>query len=467
MKKKITSMVLALVMCFSLCVPAYAVEEASEISTHLIDIKTISGVSADSIESLSSRKMRLNELDSPTLSNFTLDVIDNRLKISGELVDDNSSINFSSSGNFFVNKETPNSGVNDTFILGDMSDSSSIHIVQLKIDKITSTLDLLLQNRGTEKLFYFSVPVSNDTFDVIKSQFSDDIDDTVLEGKINELIIAEKNVYGFEDDSMTVSYISPEISGEAVTATASGRSGWATFIEDLIKLETLNLSDYTDIVDTSFFTSSGWHKESAKGDSAYLCAAYTSAVGGSYSVSLALIDIVKTGSRISDKYDLALQYEYVEGVRFSYYPTTNTIMLINYNGSLEFYNIKLGIQVKTDKAIFTRRTTNGSYAEKGEVIRAAVALYSPLATMVDIFEHLAETSNETTATTKEFDGSYEEQYRRYGDKVIRGVAITDAYDDGTILNRPQHYLRVGGLALPYSSSSAFSWHYHWSATYRI
>lgn len=82
-----------------------------------------------------------------SIENITLEQNGDEIELCGSLIYDGENINFVSSGVLSKNEKTENAGISENLILGDMSDFGNFHFVQLRIDKDSSEMSIILQEK--------------------------------------------------------------------------------------------------------------------------------------------------------------------------------------------------------------------------------------------------------------------------------------------------------------------------------
>lgn len=475
--KRLLSVSLALVMVLSLVsgmtmtASAFAEERQTKSNANtetvpkktdmLLAVDEIIGISASSVDSLFSENQSISREATPKLSSLALAYEDGKLVFRGTLMHNSEVIAFVSSGNLYKNERTDNAAMYGNLILGDMSDFDNIHFVQFRIDKDKSSIIIILQTRDTKQLMQFQVPIDSDLFDVLYYSQKNQLSGTALEEKIIDLYNVVGNLIDKDSSASKSELISSSVPISGIQTMAASYNGWTDLIDDLNTNGSVTLGNYSNI-DTSMFKGNGWLHDNKWGSTPYAFVSYSTPNGiGEYLTQFALVDIVtQSYSGTGDKWNASMQAMYNDGMIVRYESYSDTLTVLYYGWGIRFDNFKVGINGLTDDAIFIDRSVNRAYEASGSIVRAAIAVFSPLDTITSVFEYLLPYTDQSINNKVYFDDTYSAQYIRYNGKIIRGVA---ASTEDNLLSSSGHFVNVGGT-IRYDTSTGTSWYFGYGYT---
>ena len=91
----------------------------------------------------------------------------------------------------------------------------------------------------------------------------------------------------------------------------------------------------------------------------------------------------------------------------SYDIYTDELSVLYYGWGVRFFNLEVALNGLTKKGVFISRSVNRAYETSVNIVRAAIAVYSPLSTIVNAFENLQPYINQDVNKTIFFDPTYE------------------------------------------------------------
>ncbi|MEW8987265.1 MAG: hypothetical protein AB2401_09740, partial [Bacillus sp. (in: firmicutes)] len=129
------------------------------------------------------------------------------------------------------------------------------------------------------------------------------------------------------------------------------------------------------------------------------------------------------------------------------------LSVLYYGWGIRFQNFAIGINGLTNNGVIIDRSVNRAYESSGSIVRAAISVFSPLNTIVTVFENLMPYENHSINNKVYFDPTYSQQYSRYNGKVIRGIVASTKNNN---LTRSGHFINVAGT-IRYNTSTGTSW----------
>lgn len=139
----------------------------------------------------------------------------------------------------------------------------------------------------------------------------------------------------------------------------------------------------------------------------------------------------------------------------SYDIYNDTLSVLYYGWGIRFQNFAIGINGLTNNGVIIDRSVNRAYESSGSIAHAAISVFSPLNTIVTVFENLMPYENHSINNKVYFDPTYSQQYSRYNGKVIRGIV---ASTENNNLTRSGHFINVAGtIRYNTSTSTGTSW----------
>lgn len=188
---------LFLVFTTSFHVLANTTDSSVPISTDantLLSVTEISGYSGDDLASLFDGKTAGMAVDSPRLTDIKLSVANEQIVFASTLKYSDLDVDLYTTGDLYKNEKTVNSGMSENLVFAEMDDVEGIHFVQLKVDKDSSEIRIILQFVDSKKLLSFSIPIDTDTFDDIYNIRENPISGRELEKKIANLYSVSRNL---------------------------------------------------------------------------------------------------------------------------------------------------------------------------------------------------------------------------------------------------------------------------------
>lgn len=355
---------------------------------------------------------------------------DGKLVFQGELLHDGQQIELFSTGEIYKNEQTENSGVYGDLILGDMADCDDIHFVQLRLDKVNKLhpmLSITLQAVDTKELMYFSREISEETFDVLYNNSVNSLHGEELEDKIVDLYSINHNIIDRKENRARRSVNSDIHSLDDTQSHATSYAGWDQFIKVLETHSKVKLSDFSDMVDVSFFKGNGWSFEDSTSNLLYSVAAYSLRNGlGEYLAQITLTDIIAQGHAGTepDLVELRMQAEYSNGILVSYSEITDEVSVIYVQKGVELQDFIIAMNGLTNEAVFVRRVVDVYSSSSGSLVRATIALSPRAYQILTVFDNLQPYEDVMAGTIMEFESTYERQLQKYSGKIITGLAAS-------------------------------------------
>lgn len=423
MKRKFRSILfITLISTFLFGITVSANDSTDQSQTNeIFSQEDIVGNTADALEELFDKESTLDQVN---LSYLSIRQSNSTYIIQGQLLYDNSSIDFESIGNFYKNEKTENSATFENLILGELEDSQNFHFVQLKFDRELNCVDLIMQFKDTKRLAQFSFPITENEFTQLYNNIVNNLEGVELEKKIVELYSASSNLINANTESLESDIQSVQVDE---TVSTFSFSGWKKLITDLNEKGSVTLSNYSGIK-ASWFKGGGWNHENSWSTAPYSFSIYSTANGpDAYLSQFTMLDVTKqfygsgTIDAVSSLKMARLQVNYLDGMVVRYDSITDKLSVMYYNYGLRFKNVKLGIRIIPPEAFFIDRKISGNYEHPGNVIRAAVALFGTADKIVSIFDYLKFHENQEIGKTTIFGQDPAEQCKKY-DEILHGIA---------------------------------------------
>jgi hypothetical protein len=495
----IVSLVLVVTMVMMLSTPVYAnnslensltswiigdvdgyKSNTSEISEFFSESPQLTLSSANTIES---NLLGYNISNQAFLTDLILAYNAGHVEINGTLVLNGSSYPLNSVGDYYRNETTERSAEADNLILCEFEDTDEIHFVQFRIDKAVpqitnsrqpnvSLVTIILQLVNTGNLIQFQQGIDASLFDELYELESNiQLEGEELDNKIISLYSVRNNLLDVPIDSAmqeTSEFFTQSTDVQMSTASAS-ITGWRYLIDALNSYGSVNLNNYGNIVDTSFFTGGGWKFENGWDNGVgYSLSSYSIANGSNeYLTQFSLLDCSTQSYSYNsnDIWHTGMQMDYYGGLIVSYTPSNGNLSVDYYNYGIRHNDVELTINKLTNSAFFINRSVGRLYEASGNIVRAALVVVPYFSTIADVFDHAYEMNQTVGSGPALFPDTYLGQVQLYGsDKIIRGLYVTTTSSNW--LKSSGHYINVEGN-IKFNTSTNWDYRYRYTSYHNL
>jgi len=404
------------------------------------EVEEITGTSAFSVSDLFNDESTTHERSVksiPTLTDVEIYLEDGYLIFNSILTDENEAVDMNAYGTVYE----MNLGGD---LLADMTNhAEGIHIVQFRINENPTSILVVLQREDTEKLMQFNIYIEDYIYEEISNHVRNSLEGQELLDLLsirNNLITPLQDVDGTFEFTFDMEFDINETEQFGPIQPRRTHSAWRTLLDRLNSGKTAKLSDYD--IDASFFKTEGWHYDVQFGTDIpipYATVIRTIKNGtGEFLIQISMLYYI---FNISDCYtEVALQSEYHGGVIVKFDARTG-ILTPHWQWGHNYTDVEIAIQVWGEENVFVNRSVNMEANAKAKVVRAALVLVPYANDIVDIFNYLSNSGNQTIGNTVMFDENFHIQSEKHNGKVIRGIHATTGNNR---LNKAGHFINVMG-----------------------
>ena len=382
-----------------------------------------------------------------SLNNFSLTCYDSIIAFQADLKSAEINKNIGSKGNFYIDNISNDAAVADGTAYVEMGNTDAINFVQFRIDKNAakrsgsdkndissrSMITIILQNSDTLALYQFQFLVDQDIFIALEKNYTTSkLNETDLKEKIANLMSVNRHMINGIKPEFTVPERQNAASSQDYkqTAMAASYNGWKSLLSQINRYGYAKLGNYSSTVDTSVFKRTAWSYYNTFNPIGYSFSALSMRNGSSeYMIHMTLSDVIYQGYWNGNPgsggiYETALQFRINDGAIVRYDIATDYLYALFCESPLSYKNVELAINGLTNNAVYISRTVWKNYSAGGDIVRAAISLWSPTATLVSCFDYLSGFQNQGMNSSAVFDSTFQMQKLRYGGQVIRGIYDT-------------------------------------------
>ncbi len=313
--------------------------------------------------------------------------------------------------------------------LAEIYDSENIHVVRLMVKD--TKLSLVLQELDTKNMLFFEFPVGEKvSFDFNKiantTLTNDDLDKkalhlySVMGNLIDDTSHTKKLDLG-KPNTLISSTLKSDT--KKSSKTTMSQYAWDQLFQELHEQGSLTLSDFDGTVDTSMFKGGGWHYTYDENTDVIASFSFKND-STEYLTQFVYIDTVCQSQTINGNiWPLRVQVAYHEGMVVSYNPYSDELKVLYYDYGIKIKNIKLAFNGLTNNAFFINRTTYKESQSGGNIVLAAISVYSPAANFYNLFQNLQGEEEQPNLTVVLFDDNYDDQMSTYNGSLIRGIEL--------------------------------------------
>lgn len=478
MKRKVLSLILVMsLICSIFTVEVFASENTSNVGDETI-------IRIDSMDGMLFRK---GEIDHVAEAKFEAKMTDitithafGNIKLEGLLNYDGNTYDFRSEGTLYPVK---GGGVyDDKLVLGEMSTSTGLDVIQFRVENESGTSALIPQNMNMKGSTVITIVVSNkSTGDIIyaqgliekqdfqkmlagaKKQVKDQMQKNGdSEQDINKKVARLLNMRDKQADKKE-SQVSVEVnpSNISINGASVNRSEMARLFDDLKIYGTVKLANYN--VPVSIFQGSGYDSYNQYYSPYFFYHKYSVSSPYYITTQITMCDVTADYYDInSTKENHRLQVYYTYGLVVEYDWELGNLKLVYNNFGLDLQNMQLSMNKLANQNVFISRSIYGLLQQSGSIAKGAIALVPIASTVLSVWDYIqpSETQALGSANKVIYDSTYSAQLTRWGDKVIRGV-VGDF--NGYTMSQEGHYTLVEGEVSTPTGSCTKEWGYRYTA----
>ena len=232
----------------------FKLSDTNTISTNLFNVSEVSGTSVEIDTFLTEREplLRRMSFEAPSISNLSLAYVGDRFLLTGTLSYDDITTNFESYGVFYEDSTIDKSVDGANFIVGDMDNFDNINFIQFILSKDRTELVIVLQRIDNGDIMRFEIPSVGDLFNVLFDMIENPVEGIELIDKLSSLrSLTSSLLEPVELLTSSHDFSSEDVSDPYVNMRRT-RNNWRIFIDDLNRRGSVRLSDYRNMINTSF-----------------------------------------------------------------------------------------------------------------------------------------------------------------------------------------------------------------------